>query len=123
MTVLADAPAHVARVYGAVDRIDVDEFVGYLTEDGSIQFGNDEPMVGRAAIHEGISGFLGTLKGISHNVLESWAVDNAVFCDLLVTYYRTDGTEVTMPAATIWWMDGDLIAKYQIYIDMAPLFA
>ena len=40
-----------------------------------------------------------------------------------VTYTRKDGSRVTVPVVTIYREDGDVIADYRVFIDLAPLFA
>ncbi len=41
---------NVAEIFAAIDSFDPDRFVAHLTEDVSFQFGNAEPVVGRAAV-------------------------------------------------------------------------
>jgi hypothetical protein len=41
---------NVAEISAAIDSFDPDQFVARPTEDVSFQFGNAEPVVGRAAI-------------------------------------------------------------------------
>ena len=86
-------------------------------------FGNADPMVGRDAITEGIAQFFMLIDGLSHEIVECWAVERHVICDLMVTYHRKDGRSVTVPAVTIWGMDGDLVRDYRVYIDQTPVFA
>ena len=38
-------------------------------------------------------------------------------------YVRNDGKHVTVPNADILVFDGDLVSNWQIYIDLAPVFA
>ncbi len=123
MAVLADPRAHARAVYDDVDRSDAVAFASHITPDGSMTFGNADPMVGRDAITEGIAQFFMLIDGLSHEIVECWAVDRHVICDLMVTYRRKDGRSVTVPAVTIWEMDGDLVRDYRVYIDQTPVFA
>ncbi len=44
-------------------------------------------------------------------------------CEGLVTYTRLDGSQVTIPFVNVFYLRGDKIARYLIYIDNGPLFA
>ncbi len=39
------------------------------------------------------------------------------------TYTRLDGSQVTIPFVNVFYLQGDKIARYLIYIDNGPLFA
>lgn len=56
-----------------------------------------------------------------HTVLNEWRVDDTIIHELVVTYTRHDGSQVAIPATTIYRLTGDLVSEYQIYIDLAPL--
>jgi hypothetical protein len=40
-----------------------------------------------------------------------------------VTYTRLDGSTVTLPFVDVFHFRGSQIARYQIYMDVNPLFA
>jgi hypothetical protein len=40
-----------------------------------------------------------------------------------VEYVRQDGKSVTVPNCDVLVFDGDLVRDWQIYIDLAPVFA
>ena len=44
-------------------------------------------------------------------------------CEGLVTYTRLDGSQVAIPFVNVFYLRGDQIARYLIYIDNGPLFA
>jgi hypothetical protein len=44
-------------------------------------------------------------------------------CEGLVTYTRLDGSQVIVPFVNVFYLRGDKIARYLIYIDNGPLFA
>lgn len=103
--------------------MDAKAFASHLAEDCVLQFGNAEEVRGRDAIEAAIAGFFTTIKGLSHDVVKSWEVDDATILRLEVTYTRHDDKPVTIPVVTIYERGGDLIDDYRVYIDLAPVYA
>jgi hypothetical protein len=52
-----------------------------------------------------------------------WEFGDTVVVQIDVEYLRKDGKTVTVPNADILIYDGDLVRDWQIYIDVAPVFA
>ena len=58
-----------------------------------------------------------------HEMLHTWQDADTAVCEGKVTYTRLDGSQVELPFVNVFYLRGDLIARYLIYIDSAPLFA
>ena len=114
---------NVAAIFADIDAFDPDKFVAHLTEDVVFRFGNAEPSIGRAAVREAVAGFFTTIDGLTHHVLNSWDAGDVTIAQIDVEYRRKDGKRVTVPNADILTFDGDLVRNWQIYIDLAPVFA
>ncbi len=112
-----------AKVFADIDAFDPDKFVAHLTPDVTFRFGNADPVTGRAAVKETVAGFFSTIDGLTHHIMNVWEIDDTVVAQIDVEYRRKDGKTVTVPNADILVYDGDLVRDWQIYIDMAPLFA
>ncbi len=110
-------------VFAAIDSFDPDRFVAHLTEDAVFRFANAEPAVGRAAIKEAVTGFFSTIDGLTHHIQNVWDVGDTTILQIDVEYRRKDGKSVTVPNADILIWDGDLVSNWQIYIDVAPVYA
>ncbi len=110
-------------MFEPADRLDVDGWCSHLSENVHFRFGNAEPLDGRDAVREAVSQFFATLKGLRHEVVSDWTVDNRVIQQLLVTYTRPDDSQVTVPAVNLLRIDGERIGEYLIYVDLAPLYA
>ena len=110
-------------VFAAIDAKDGVGFVSYLTENAVFRFGSAPPVQGRDAIQAAVEGFFTTIAGCSHKIAKSLRQDDTVVCEGEVTYKRHDGSSITLPFTDIFEYDGELIAHYKIYIDIAPLYA
>lgn len=110
-------------IFADIDAFDPDKFITHLTDDVVFRFGNAEPVVGRAAVKEAVAGFFTMIDGLTHHVLNVWDIGNTTVAQIDVEYRRKDGKSVTVPNADILTFDGDLVREWQIYIDLAPVFA
>jgi len=117
-----DHRAFVEQMFARVDARDADGFAACFTERGSFQFANMPRLTGREAIHEFISGFFAAIGGISHQFDNCWSLGDRAFCNGFVTYVRKDGSELTVPWATVSRFEGDALAEYLAYVDASKLF-
>lgn len=110
-------------MFAAIDARDGAGFVSYLTENAVFRFGSAPPVQGRDAIQAAVDGFFTTIAGCSHSIRNSLLQDDTLVCEGEVTYERHDGSSITLPFTDVFEYDGELIAHYKIYIDIAPLYA
>jgi SnoaL-like domain len=113
----------VAKVFADIDSFDPEKFVANLTPDARFRFANADPVTGRGAIQEAVAGFFASIDGLTHHILNVWEVGDTVVAQIDVEYRRKDGKTVTIPNADILVYDGDLVRDWQIYIDVAPVYA
>ena len=113
----------LASVFAAIDSFDPDKFVAHLTPDARFRFGNADPVVGRAAVREAVAGFFATIDGLTHHIRNSWEAGDVAIAQIDVEYLRKDGKTVIVPNADILSYDGELVRDWQIYIDVAPVYA
>jgi ketosteroid isomerase-like protein len=109
--------------FAAIDALDGDTFVSYLSPDVVFRFGNHDPVKGRQAVKEASEGFWTTIEGLTHHILDIYDDGDTAIAKIDVEYVLKDGRHVTVPNADILKYDGDLISDWQIYIDLAPLFS
>ena len=122
MTKSSAASDKAGGMFAAIDSKDTQAFVGFLTDDAVFRFGSAPAVRGREAILAAVDGFFGTIAGCSHEVQNTLASGSTLACEGEVTYRRHNDTEITLPFIDIFEYDGDLIAQYKIYIDIAPLY-
>ena len=110
-------------LFASIDANDAAAFVGYLTDDAVFRFGSAPPVQGRAAIQAAVDGFFGTIAGCSHDVQTVLSSGSTQVCEGEVTYRRQDGSEITLPFTDVFEYEGELVARYKIYMDISPLYA
>lgn len=115
--------AFVEQMFARVDDLDAEGFAACFTEGGSFHFGNNPVVTGRAAIQTFIGGFFAAIAGIRHRFDNCWSLGDRAFCNGLVTYVRKDGSELTVPWATVSRFEDGKLAEYQAYVDASRLFA
>jgi hypothetical protein len=87
------------------------------------RFGNADPVTGREAVREAVVGFWSTIDGLTHHIRNVWEFGDTTIVQIDVEYRRRDGKSVTLPNADILIHDGEMVRDWQIYIDVAPVFA
>ena len=110
-------------MFDAIDAKNGTAFVSYLTEDAVFRFGSAPPVQGRDAIQAAVDGFFMTIAACAHNIARTIGQNDTLVCEGEVTYQRHDGSSISLPFTDVLEYDGDLIAHYKIYIDVAPLYA
>lgn len=103
--------------------MDLDKLATLFAEDARVTFGNEPPYKGLSEIRDGVKGFFDTIAGIQHTLLRVWRIDDDTIVHVTATYQRKDGTEVTLPAATIYHADDNgKIDEYQVFLDVTPIY-
>lgn len=113
----------VLDLFRAIDAKDVDGLLSHLAPDATQRFGNQEPLRGHEQIRAANAAFYSAIDSLSHEVTGLWEWDDTVVVRIDATYTRLDGVAVTIPAVSIMRESGGLIAEYQVFADMTPVFA
>ena len=110
-------------IFADIDAFGANRFVTHLTPDAVFTFGNAEPVVGHDDIAGAVRGFFASIEGVTHHLREVYELGDTVVVKADVEYVRKDGKHVTVPNADILEFEGDLVRTWQIYIDVAPVYA
>ena len=109
-----------------VDKKDADAFAGAFVDDAWLQFANNEPLVGKRAIRDGIAQFFTLFASLRHEETGVTWSGGTLVLEANVTYTLHSGGTVTVPACTIYRLTESsgppLARRCQIYVDLAPLF-
>jgi ketosteroid isomerase-like protein len=111
------------ELFADIDSMDPERLAAHLAQDVTFRFGNAEPIRGREAVRDAWAAFGKELRGVRHDVVARWTVEEVTIVEATVTYTRRDYSQVTLPVVTIYRERDGLINDYRIYIDLAPLFA
>ena len=108
----------------SVDQKDAAGFAAVFAENGTLTFGNQPAIIGRAAIEEAITQFFTAMVSLRHEFVQISPDGDRLFLEAVVTYHRHDGKIVSVPAMTVFEMDDNFLARScRIYVDLTPLFA
>ncbi len=118
-----NAKSWVESIGRSIDAKDAKGFSEFITESGSFRFGNQPEVTGRKAIEDYVTAFFGMIGSSKHEIVNVWDNGAHVTWEGKVTYTRLDGKTVPVNFTNIFYMNGSLIEKYNIYIDNTPLFA
>jgi len=110
-------------LYSTIDAKDLDGFVGALSDDVVVVFGNNPPAVGKDQVRAAIGGFFGTIASMSHNFLHVYADGDTTLLEADIDYGRLDGSHVHVPCLSVLHRDGDVVDQLRIFVDLAPVFA
>jgi ketosteroid isomerase-like protein len=108
-------------LFKAIDRMDADAFVAYLSEDAVFRYGSQAAVRGKAAVRDYVAGFFATLKGLRHRVIATWEGKGSLVCQGEASYTRQDGKQVTVPFVNVLLLEGEKIHDYLVYVDPTPL--
>ena len=123
MTLSAEQHDLLRGLFAAVDGRDLERFGRFLTDDAVFRFGSAPPVSGRSAICEAVGGFYATIAALRHKIINTLAAGKVLVCEGEVTYTRHDDSTITLPFTNVFELEDGLVAKYRIYIDIAPLYA
>jgi hypothetical protein len=121
---MKDARGWAEPFFELVDRFDGDALAARMAPDGVLISVNNDPVVGRDGMRDAARSFQQAVTSINHEVLRAWRADATIITELRVTYVRHDGRKVVLPCTNIFDLTDDgLISRYQIFMDMTPVFA
>jgi hypothetical protein len=121
---MTDPRGWAETFFELVDRFDADAVAARMAADGVLISVNNDPVVGRDGMRGAVRAFEQGVTSISHEVLRAWRTNDTVIVELRVTYVRHDGRTVVLPCTNIFDLTDDgLISRYQIFMDMTPVFA
>ncbi len=116
-------PPWLEKLFKTIDAKDAEGFAEFLTEDAVFRFGNGEPARGKKAVRDAVAGFFAGVKSLRHTVRESWSHPDAVVMHGEVTYTRHDGSQLSVPFANVFKLDGRLVREYLVFADASKLWA
>jgi limonene-1,2-epoxide hydrolase len=110
----------VTKFCAAWSRRNLDELMGYFTDDAEYQNIPMGPAAkGKEAIKKVINSFLPMAKGLEFKVLHTAANGNVVFNERVDIFDLGGGKKIELPVAGVFEVSGGKVAKWRDYFDMA----
>ena len=113
----------LAAVFASFDAQDVAKLASFVTDDVRLRLGNAPMVQGKAAFVDAVNGFLGSVAGVHHRILDVYVDGQIAVVEFDVRYDRLDGNAVTLPCCNVFRVRDGLIAEYRSYIDATPVYA
>ncbi|WP_439664324.1 nuclear transport factor 2 family protein [Lentzea sp. HUAS TT2] len=113
----------VRQMCAAVDSGDAEAFGAWFAADATYVFGNNEPLIGRAAVVAATAGAAGALPWVRHVVDQVAEVGDQLFCRFTIETEAPDGKPLALPCVTVIWMSGEEIVDYRVHMDISPAMA
>ena len=108
----------------AMDRKDPDAYGAFLADGCVLQMNNQPPVVGKAAVQEGLAAYWRSFGAIEHDLDNIYGDDRRFALEALNHYTRLDGGAVTLRALAFTDRDeAGLVTSVRLYTDTGPLFA
>ena len=115
-----DAEKIVTDFCNAWPRKNVDELLGFFTEDAVYHNIPFEPAKGKAAIKQVINTLvLQNVKSIHFRVLRSACNGSVVFNERVDVFDLDNGKTISLPVAGVFEVTGSKISAWRDYFDMA----
>jgi limonene-1,2-epoxide hydrolase len=108
----------VAQFLETWRRMNVDEMLGYMTDDAVYHNIPIAPLQGRSEIRKGIHQFAGMLKAVEIKIVNSAAAGNLVINERIDTMVMHDGKRTDMPVAGVFELRDGKISAWRDYFDM-----
>ena len=113
----------IKGLYEAIDEKNVAAFCNFLSADATFRFGNADPVSGKENIRQYVAGFFDSIKGLSHDISDTWNVPGGNICHGIVTYVRQDNSELSVPFSTILKTGNTGIDECLIFADISRLYS
>ncbi|WP_292766787.1 AtaL-like protein [Nostoc sp. NOS(2021)] len=112
----------VKRLFSRGEAFDSEGFITFFTDTPVYQFGNFDVCFDKAAIKKSADAFFSGISAVYHDIKMIWEVGDIVFVEMDVTYWRKDGSVITLPCSDIFRVEGDKFSELRIFMDVNPVF-
>lgn len=108
----------------ALDGKDIEGYGAFLSEDCIMQFHNNPPIQGKAAILKYLAQYWSSFGSLMHDLLNIYGSDWAFVLEALNHYQRNDGKAITLRAVAFTdCNESSLVTSFRFYTDTTELFA
>jgi hypothetical protein len=111
------------KLFATIDQKDAVGFIGFLSPKARFRFANAPAVSGVENIEPFVTGFFNSIDGLSHQLLDIFAVEDGAVCHGVVTYTRLDLTKLAVPFACVLKGSEQGIDEYLIFSDNSALYS
>jgi len=111
-----------SKIFNIIDNKDTDGFLSYFTNESSFRFANAEAVTGLQNIRQTLDYFFNSIKGLKHEIRNTWTHPDSLIFNGNVTYTRLNDSTLTVPFVTIINLSGEKVKEYLIYVDASELY-
>ena len=114
----------VRNYFKTVDTLDAEAIASHFTDEGAFWFSNQPPAEGKQAVRNALIEFFATIGAMHHENTGLWLGDDgdSAVWEADVTYTRKNGTQVTLPCASILRSSNDKIYDFRMNMDISPVY-
>ncbi|WP_226889422.1 nuclear transport factor 2 family protein [Nostoc sp. MG11] len=112
----------VKRLFSRGEAFDSEGFITFFTDTPVYQFGNFDVCLDKAAIKKSADAFFSQISAVYHEIKMMWEIADVVFVEMDVTYWRKDGSVITLPCCDIFRVEGNKFSELRIFMDVNPVF-
>jgi len=98
--------------------MNIDQMLGYMTDDAIYHNIPIEPLKGKVMIRKGVEGFARMLEGIEIKIVNSACAGNLVINERIDTMVTRDGKKTDVPVAGVFELRNGKICAWRDYFDM-----
>ena len=118
------ADVWLKRYYELCDAKDIDGCMELWAPDGSLRFGNAEPVFGAHAIRAACTELMNSVATTTHSLLNVWEMpDGLIIFEAGVDFVRLDGGEASVTGLAICRVEGERFLDQRTFVDLTPVFA
>lgn len=99
-------------------KMNLEEMLGYFTDDAVYHNIPIQPLKGKAAIRQGLEGFTKMLEAVEIKIVNSVAAGNLVMNERIDTMVTRDGKRADLPVVGVFELRGGKICAWRDYFDM-----
>lgn len=117
--------AWLRQYYEHIDSMNTEGYMAMFADNARMVFANADPIEGRDAIRQALTGLADSIAGWRHILHGVWEEeDGLVIFECDVVYTRKDGKEVSVRGGVFFVIDDDGLCREQrITVDLTPVFA
>jgi len=111
----------IKELYKTVDNKNIEKLSDFIADNVHFRIANYDPVIGKEAALESNRSFFSSITSMAHRIDNIWECGDDLICNGNVDYIRLNGSEYSVPFATVLKIKNDKIIEYLVYVDISLL--